>query len=129
MPELQPPELYTRESLPSRTYALNLEKGKVSGVVDGLEAMQQFVFKALSTARWEHVIYNGDYGSEHRSIVGGSNNALLQSEMIRAVTEALIFDDRVTGVHSFSFVQGADSLLVSFTVDTTVGSLQSEVVV
>ncbi|MEJ9165084.1 DUF2634 domain-containing protein, partial [Paenibacillus graminis] len=50
---------------PSLTYKLDLANGRIGAVdVDGLEAVKQVVFKILSTSRFEHLIYSGDYGNE-----------------------------------------------------------------
>lgn len=126
IPNIQPSDLYSRSGLPSRTYFLDFDKGRVVGKIDGLDAIRQFIYKSLQTNRWEHVIYTAAFGSEHGS-VGRSNTMLQQSEIIRTITEALIYDERISRVHSFQFLQTGDMLLVSFWVDTAEGNVQIEV--
>jgi len=126
IPEIQPPELYERANLPTQTYHINLDKGRISGMVDGLDALRQHIYKVLMTSRWEHVIYSASFGSEH-SAIGRSNTLLLQSEIVRTITEALIYDERISRVYDFDFSQDGDELLVRFWVDSAAGSLAMEV--
>jgi hypothetical protein len=127
IPEIQPPALYYRTTLPGRTYRLDSDKGVVRGMIDGLDAVRQFVYKALLTTRGEHVIYSSDFGSEHGT-VGQSHTLLQQSEIKRTITEALIYDDRISRVYNFSFEQAGEALLVRFQVDSIAGSFQMEVI-
>ena len=46
------------ETQPSLTYALDAENGRIRGKVDGLEAVKQAVYLALSTERFAHLIYS-----------------------------------------------------------------------
>jgi len=36
---------------PTRTYKLDFDKGKIGGIVDGKDALKQFIHKAVITAR------------------------------------------------------------------------------
>ena len=63
---------------PSLTLGLNFERGRISGEVDGLAAVQQAAKLALETPRFQHVIFSGEYGSEieglrgqHRDLIRG----------------------------------------------------------
>lgn len=113
-------------TLPSRTYRFDRVNGRISSqTVDGIEAVKQTVYKILSTQRFEHLIYSGNYGNEMElSEVRG--RAVFESEVERWVTEALTQDDRIAAVTGFSFQYGMDTALVRFTVDTEFGSYQEE---
>ncbi|SDT26243.1 Protein of unknown function [Paenibacillaceae bacterium GAS479] len=100
---------------PSRTYRLNLD-GRTGGMVDGMEAVQQFVFKQLQTERWEHDIYSGRIGHE-----------LLSSDAAGAVEEALLIDERILAIEDMEMNQTGDELTLSFSVFSVFGSFQSEV--
>ena len=54
----------------TRTYKMDLEAGRVAGFVDNTEAMEQVIFKILSTERFDFLIYSWNYGTETKSAVG-----------------------------------------------------------
>ncbi|MCK8487125.1 DUF2634 domain-containing protein [Paenibacillus sp. MBLB2552] len=117
------------EKLPSRTYALDFETGQVvERIIDGTEAIRQFIRKAIQTARYRYLIYNSQYGCEIESLLGQDiSQQLLKSEITRVITEALQEDDRVASVDQFQIVRENDKLFVTFTVHTTEGDVQQEV--
>ncbi|WP_270167607.1 DUF2634 domain-containing protein [Paenibacillus sp. SYP-B4298] len=101
-------------SQPSRTYKLDLARGRVTGMVDELEAVKQAVYKALRTDRFFHFIYSSNYGSEVQI-----NRANLELE--RWVNEALLQDDRISAVEDYRITVEGDSALMEFTVVSTAG--------
>jgi phage baseplate assembly protein W len=112
---------------PSKTYRLDLESGEIGGLVDGDEALRQFIAKAIRTARFRFLIYDDDYGSELEDLIGEDvTPELLESEIPRVITEALIYDDRVAEVADFRIVRDGDKVTVSFTVIQTNGEEISE---
>ncbi len=98
-------------SMPTKTY-LGL---------DGLEAMKYAVMKALSTERYEHLIYSWDYGIETKDLYGKPHEYVAMELEIR-VKDALLADDRVLSVEDFEYDKGA----ARFTVYTTVGVVEVE---
>ena len=54
---------------PSKTYRLDLEEGRILGMVDGQEAVRQAIHKAIITPRWKCLIYDNQYGSEIEAAV------------------------------------------------------------
>ncbi|SDR81356.1 Protein of unknown function [Paenibacillaceae bacterium GAS479] len=123
-PDLQAPALYQPAALPSKTYALDLMTGRVRGTVDGLEAIRQFITKTLLTTRYAYLIYPDEYGTERDEIIGSSSSALMEAEIERVVTEALIYDERILAVRDFIYSKQDDQLTVIFTVDTVAGTIQ-----
>ncbi|MFX3631845.1 MAG: DUF2634 domain-containing protein [Candidatus Pristimantibacillus sp.] len=121
-PEITVPEIYSRVAATSRTYALDVVGGRVRGMIDGKSAIEQFIFKSLRTARYEHLIYSNNYGSEHH-LLGSTLNGVTESELTRTITEALIYDERIIRVYDFEFAQVEDSLSVSFKVESTEGDI------
>lgn len=109
-----------QERQPSRTYRLDLEKGKIRGTVDGIQAVKQAVYKILDTNRFAHAVYSANYGMEKR--VG----AVYTVELERLVRDALLQDDRITAVENFSASINGDEATVSFTVVSIFGSLGVE---
>ena len=50
------------EEKPSLTYRLDLDKGRIVGKVDGMEAVRQAIKKAIITPRFKCLIYDNEYG-------------------------------------------------------------------
>ncbi|UHA72302.1 DUF2634 domain-containing protein [Paenibacillus sp. 481] len=123
--ELEQDLLFDAEVLPSRTYGLDIAAGRITRMTDGLEAVKQAIYKQLQTERFAYLIYSSDYGSELQSRIGYGLD-VVQAELQRTISEALLADDRVTDVGEFEFEQQADCLLVQFVVDTIFGKLQME---
>lgn len=119
------PSKLKQVSKPSRTYALDLEKKRVSGYIDGLAAVQQAVYKILSTERYEHLIYSWNYGVEMNRLFG-KQMPYVKSEIKRRIQEALTQDDRIQSVDAFSFTVSGRKLLVQFTVHSNLGTFQAE---
>ena len=54
---------------PTKTYKIDLKNGKISGYIDELEAVQQYIHKTLITPRFKCLIYGNQYGSEIESMM------------------------------------------------------------
>ena len=111
---------------PSLTWKLDLEKGKITGKTDGLEAVKQAVLKSLQTDRFWYEIYTWDYGHELTSLIG-SSPVFVESEAKRIIEEALMIDDRINGIENFTISVNGDQLTINFTVTTIYGSFEYEV--
>lgn len=119
------------EEQPSRTYGVDFKSGRVVGYIDEIEAMEQAIFKILSTERYEHEIYDWDYGLEISDLYG-KPTPFVYSELKRRIKEALIQDDRITDVTDFVFESiDKTTILATFTVHTIFGDIEAsrEVVV
>jgi hypothetical protein len=100
-----------KSTQPSLTYRLDLVNGRISGVVDGIQAVEQAVYKILDTERFTHFIYSSSYGLDTRTV----------GELENAVRSALQQDDRITGIENFQITANGDSAVVSFTVVSVFG--------
>lgn len=124
------PDLFSSTDEVSRTYKVDWDAGEIIGVILAedseqayLEAIKQFVFKALQSRRFVNIVYTPDYGSELEEMQKlGYSRELIQTETQRLIVEALIYDDRIDSVDEFSFEFNGDSMLVRFTVTTTRGA-------
>ncbi len=110
---------------PSLNYKMNLDKERVVGSVDGLEAMKQVIFKILHTERYEYPIYSWDYGVELKDLIGRPMSYVLP-ELERVITEALEADDRIDSVDNFEFDVQKNKVSVTFTVHTIFGDLEND---
>ncbi|WP_139491794.1 DUF2634 domain-containing protein [Brevibacillus dissolubilis] len=109
---------------PSKTYHLDIETGEITQMVDGLEAIQQFITKAVHTIRYHFPIYSHDYGCEIKNLLGrGFSERFIKSEIVRMITEALIYDDRIEKVYDFDITSEEDSVYVAFQVMTSEGTI------
>lgn len=120
----------------SKTYRIDWENGRINGFVDGVEAMKQFIKKALITPRFKCLIYDSQYGSELRENLMNSQmtNEYKETEIPFWVEDALIHDERVLNVYNFNITFGEhyplqDSVFVSLDVDTIYGQIPIEEVI
>jgi len=111
---------------PSLTWKLDFDKGRVTGKVDGLDAVRQTVFKVLQTDRFWYDVYSFDYGHELTRLLGNSPE-FVQSEATRMLSEALLQDDRIQAVQSVTVDITGDQMTLKFTVVTKYGSFEQEV--
>ncbi len=110
---------------PTKTYALDWERGRIRGDVDKIEAMKQAIYLILSTERYAYPVYSWDYGVEFSELYGKPLGYLLP-ELKRRITEALMQDDRITGVSDFSFETQRGKVSVRFTAQTVFGEMKLE---
>ncbi|MEF3309525.1 DUF2634 domain-containing protein [Paenibacillus sp. GYB004] len=108
----------------SRTWRLDFEAGRVTGMIDNLDAVQQAVIKILQTDRFAQLIYSFNYGNELNRLIGMSP-LFVQSEATRIIQEALSVDDRIRGVQDVTVSIEGDSMTITFTVITQYGSFQA----
>lgn len=115
--------------LPTKTYKLLLDKSRVIGLTDKQEAMKQAIFKTLQTERYRHnKVYSNNYGVELQELIGKDIPYVLP-EIERRITEALLWDDRITGVYNFVFEVTKKIVSVTFKVDTVFGAIEEEMAV
>lgn len=107
--------------IPTRTY--KVVNGRVTGFVEGQEAMCQAIEKALSTERFAYEIYSDSYGAEFNDLIG-EHLDLAKAEIERLVTEVVTTDERVISVDNFEITnETRDALTIKFVVSTVFGSL------
>lgn len=123
-------ELTDNEVETSKTYRIDWENGRISGKIDGADAMKQFIKKAVLTPRFKCLIYNSQYGSEIKDtlIAPGVTREYIETEISFLIEDALIHDERVLKVYNVSIEFGEtyplqDSAVISFDVDTIYGQI------
>lgn len=110
---------------PSKTYRMDEEKSRITGTVDGLEAMMQTVQKILSTERFEYTGYSLNYGIETMDLFGEPVPYVL-SELKERITDALMWDSRITGVTNFEQRVEENKIICQFVVHTIHGDIEAE---
>lgn len=112
------------EQQPSLTYRLDVEKNRVRGMTDGVDAVRQAVYLILNTERYAYSIYSWNYGVELVDLIGRPADYIM-SESKRRITEALEQDDRIKNVDNWRFETSRKSVKVAFTVHTIFGDIES----
>ena len=83
------------QSYIDRTYKMS--DTQIAGFVDGMEALKQSIYKALSTEQYEYPIYSFQYGIAWKQLIG-EDRSYVRAELRRMVEELLMRDDRVQSV-------------------------------
>lgn len=111
---------------PSRTYRLDLEAGRIVGMVDGLEAVQQAIRKAIITPRFRCLIYDHQYGSEIQAAIieKSASRSYIESATEGFIRDCLKPDTRVLSVSDFQFDFGEDYAEIKFTAETIYGEVK-----
>jgi hypothetical protein len=123
------------KNVPTNTYAIDWASGRIVGMMDGQEAVRQFIHKAILTPRFRCLIYDNQYGSEIDDVVIRQNasRSYIEAELPFLVKDALIYDDRITDVYNIVITFGdspeQDSITVSFDVDTIFGKIAAKEVI
>lgn len=106
----------------SKTYKIDTSRNIVKGFIDDIEAVKQAVYKILSTQRYKFVIYDWNYGVELEDLIGHDKD-FVYAEIQRRITEALLYDNRITDVIDFDIKDiDKSSIAVSFKVESIFGN-------
>lgn len=110
---------------PSLTYKLN-EKN-IAGKISNMESVKQAIYHILSTERYSNPIYDDSYGIELEQYIG-KDIGFIKAGIESTIREALLQDDRITGVIvdsiSKSDVQ-ENSCVITLTVSTIYGEVNT----
>ena len=114
------------ESEPSLTWFIDQKSKRIRGTCDGYEAVKQAVDIILHTERYLWQIYRPSSGVEDDGLIG-LDSGYVALELRRRITDALMMDNRVTGLSEFHTAVSGDSLSLSFVVNTVYGDIPEEV--
>ncbi len=116
---------------PSRTYRLDLEAGRIVGMVDGLEAVKQAIAKAILTPRFKCLIYDHQYGCEVEEaiIAKDATRDYTKAAAEGFVVDALRPDSRVLSVENFNVEFNGDGARLTFRANTIFGVAEIEEVI
>lgn len=126
-------ELEVDAEQPSKTYRLDIERGRIFpvGTCDGLEAVNQFIKKALLTPRFRCLIYDNQYGSEIKQtiIAADATSEYIETEIPRIVKDACLCDSRVLDIYDFSCSFDKEKAYIRFKANTIFGETVIEEVI
>lgn len=110
----------------SKNYKMYFDEEVINGYRDEIEAMKQVIFKILNTERYQYIIYSWNYGIELEDLFGEPVSYVCP-ELERRITEALVQDDRIESVDSFSFdITQKRKVHVTFVAHTIFGDMEAE---
>lgn len=114
----------------SRTYRIDWDGGRILGFVNGQEAMNQYIKKAILTPRFRCLVYSNQYGSEIIDTLMDKEvtREYIEAEIPFLVTDTLIHDPRVLRVYNIGIefkdtYPQQDSCIITFDVDTIYGAI------
>ncbi len=117
---------FTIEEQPTYTYEMTPETGQIRGYVDGIKAMEQAVYKILSTERYRYIIYSWNYGIELEDLFGQPVSYVCP-ELERRIKEALLWDTRIENISDFRFdTSKKGTVHAYFVVNTIFGDIEAE---
>lgn len=97
-------------------------------IVEGVEALKIWIWKALHTVRMKYSIYSDTYGHELDSLIGQVfSHGLIQSEAKRLVWDCLKINPYITSIENFTAKSDRDMLKISFTAITDQGEVDISV--
>lgn len=111
----------------SKTYKLDLDTGRIAGVTDGIEAVQQAIRKALLTPRFKCLIYDNQYGEDLRESFRNATREYIETAAKELIWDALKPDTRILNVIDFKVSFKDDACYISFTAETIFGTTEVEV--
>lgn len=116
----------TFERQPSKTWRIDPVTKRIQGEVEGLQAVKQAVEVILNVERFRWPIYRPYTGTLWNGLIG-EDLGYVAAELQRRIREALMVDDRVTGLSDFTCSAQGESLIGSFHVNTIYGDTQAAV--
>ena len=114
------------QSQPGLTWWRDPQTNRIVGQVDGFQAVAQAVEVMLSVVRFRWQIYKPFFGVTWDGLIG-LDVGYVAAELQRRVREAVMIDDRVTGVSNYSYKFDGDNLTANITVNTVFGPVNQSV--
>lgn len=105
----------------TRTYKLS--ETNIQGFTDYLGALEQHIYKVLSTEKYEFPIYSFNFGIELESLIG-RDPAYVKVELKRRIKDCLLQDNRITNVENFKLTNTGDEVLCTFDVISIYGEIE-----
>jgi len=117
----------------TNTYSIDWINGRLSGNIDGIDAVHQYIYKTLKTECNKFLIYDLSMGTGIKALIRQQNVSrdYIETEIPRQVRKALK-DERILRVYDFRFEypEGEpDSVCIKFHADTIYGRTSEEVTI
>lgn len=116
---------FEEEIQPTRTYRMDHTRKRIIGFTDGKNAMEQTIYKAMGTERFENIIYSWNFGAEISKLFG-KPIPYVYSELQRITEECLLIDNRINELSDFNFSHKKNKVFMSFTAQTIYSEIPIE---
>lgn len=116
---------FEEEIQPTRTYRMDHTRKRIIGFTDGKNAMEQAIYKAMGTERFENIIYSWNFGAEISKLFG-KPIPYVYSELQSITQECLLIDNRINELSDFNFSHKKNKVFMSFTAYTVFGEIPIE---
>ena len=134
-PIIQPRAAYVDTTLPlyrevKWDYTTNVPvfRGGSPVIITGRDAVAVWVWKALNTVRYRHVIYTWNYGNEIEQLIGQPfTDELKRSEAVRYVRDCLRINPYVKDVFDIAVTFGDGTLSITGRLITVYGEVSINV--
>lgn len=104
-----------------------LEDGKFK-VVEGLEAINIWIYKTLRIERYRYMAYSWNYGHELESLTGKSlSKEAMESEIKRLMRECLSVNPYILGINNLTTHKEKDTVNINAIVSTIYGEVKVSV--
>lgn len=120
------------ETVIYRTYRMDFKNKRIIGMVDGMDAAAQAMFKALQTRRFAYLIYDDQYGCDIFNKIGNLNltPAYLDTDIPVMIEDAFLNEEMILGISDIEYeILDGDSVNISFAVSTIFGDADFEGVI
>lgn len=132
MTELSEEDSTLEEEPIYRTYRMDFKNKRIIGMVDGVDAAAQAMFKALQTRRFAYLIYDDQYGCDIFNKIGNLNltQSYLESDLPSMIEDTFLNEEMVRGINDLGFeIISGDSVAVRLAVSTIYGDAAIEGVI
>lgn len=106
----------------NRTFLIDNSREVIEQSIDDRIAIEQAIYKILSTERYKHPIYSWNYGVELEELFG-KPRPFVRSELKRRIEEALYQDERVQDITDFKVEFIKNMAICTFAVVTDYGDI------
>ena len=96
-------------------------------IVEGLEAVKSWSFRALQTHRAKFEIFTWDYGLDLESFVGKVLTDKMKIDLTKEITECLLENKHVINILDFEFLTNKSKVFIGFKIVTKYGEFNEEV--
>lgn len=112
-----------------REYEIDFVTGQLTGnIVEGLEAIRTWIWLALHTERYRHVIFSWEYGNELETLIGKTySQEYIDTEVPEMIKDCLCMNRFIHNVSDVDFEIRNDKLVGTFVAQTDYGEVRVSV--
>lgn len=96
-------------------------------IVEGLEAVKSWAYRALHCDRYKYSAYTWDHGLDTEQFVGKVLNSKVKIDIIKEIKECMLQNKYITGCTDFNITAEKRKVYIKFNLVTKYGTFQEEV--